>query len=116
MAKVATSGARRVRIRTMSAKELKNRTGEAMRAIGRHERVLVTRRGKPFAAIVPIDQLPQSEDPDELLEQLRDDARKNPVPFTFDEYMTWSRGPERFLSTLGRSRSSSRSGATRARR
>jgi prevent-host-death family protein len=40
--------------RNLTAKELKNRTGEALRAVQRGDRVLVTRRGKPLALIVPI--------------------------------------------------------------
>lgn len=40
-------------MRTMTAKNLKNRTGEAMRAVSKGERVVVTLRGKPFALISP---------------------------------------------------------------
>lgn len=39
---------------TMTAKELKNRTGDAFRAIGRGDRVVLTRRGKPAAMMVPV--------------------------------------------------------------
>lgn len=39
---------------TMTAKELKNRTGDAFRAIGRGDRVVLTRRGKPAAVMVPL--------------------------------------------------------------
>lgn len=40
-------------MKTMTAKNLKNRTGEAMRAVSKGERVVVTLRGKPFALISP---------------------------------------------------------------
>jgi prevent-host-death family protein len=40
---------------TMTAKELKNRTGDAFRAVSRGERVLLTRRGKAVAVLVPVD-------------------------------------------------------------
>jgi len=40
---------------TMTAKELKNRTGDAFRAVARGERVLLTRRGKTVAVMVPVD-------------------------------------------------------------
>ena len=40
-------------MRTMTAKNLKNKTGEAMRAVSRGEKVVVTLRGKPFALISP---------------------------------------------------------------
>lgn len=49
---------------TMTAKELKNRTGDAFRAIGRGDRVVLTRRGRPAAVMVPLagadaeDELP----------------------------------------------------------
>lgn len=40
-------------MKTMTAKNLKNRTGEAMRAVARGEKVVVTLRGKPFALMTP---------------------------------------------------------------
>ncbi len=40
---------------TMTAKELKNRTGDAFRAVGRGDRVVLTRRGKPAAVMVPVE-------------------------------------------------------------
>lgn len=39
---------------TMTAKELKNRTGDAFRAISRGDRVVLTRRGKPVALLVSV--------------------------------------------------------------
>lgn len=39
---------------TMTAKQLKNRTGDAFRAISRGDRVLLTLRGKSVAVITPI--------------------------------------------------------------
>ncbi len=40
---------------TLTAKELKNRTGDAFRAIDRGDRVVLTRRGKALALIVPLE-------------------------------------------------------------
>ncbi|MFA4828953.1 MAG: type II toxin-antitoxin system prevent-host-death family antitoxin [Thermodesulfovibrionales bacterium] len=40
-------------MKTMTAKNLKNKTGEAMRAVARGEKVVVTLRGKPFALMTP---------------------------------------------------------------
>lgn len=40
-------------MKTMTAKDLKNKTGEAMRAVAKGEKVIVTLRGKPFALISP---------------------------------------------------------------
>lgn len=41
-------------MKTMTARNLKNKTGEAMRAVSKGERVVVTLRGKPFALISPV--------------------------------------------------------------
>jgi prevent-host-death family protein len=40
-------------MKTMTARSLKNKTGEAMRAVARGEKVIVTLRGKPFALMTP---------------------------------------------------------------
>ena len=40
---------------SVSAKELKNRTGEILRQVGRGERVLITKRGKLCALISPVE-------------------------------------------------------------
>ena len=39
---------------TLTARELKNRTGDAFRAIRRGDRVVLTQRGKPLAVMVPL--------------------------------------------------------------
>ena len=41
-------------MRMMTAKHLKNNTGEAMRRVSKGEKVVVTLRGKPFALISPV--------------------------------------------------------------
>lgn len=41
-------------MKTMTAKNLKNKTGEAMRAVSKGEKVVVTLMGKPFALISPV--------------------------------------------------------------
>ena len=46
---------------TMAAKELKNRTGEALRAAERGDRVVVTRRGRPVAVLVPAASPPAAD-------------------------------------------------------
>src|SRR5262245_1842607 len=47
---------------TMTAKELKNRTGEALRAVARGQRVVVTRRGRPLAVMAPASVAPLEPD------------------------------------------------------
>lgn len=41
-------------MKTMAAKELKNKTGEAIRTVYNGEKVLITLRGKPFALMSPV--------------------------------------------------------------
>lgn len=40
-------------MKVITAKELKNRTGEALRYVARGGKVLITRRGKPLAVLAP---------------------------------------------------------------
>lgn len=40
-------------MKVTTAKELKNRTGEALRHVARGGKVLITRRGKPLAVLGP---------------------------------------------------------------
>jgi prevent-host-death family protein len=47
---------------TMTAKELKNRIGDAFRAVSRGDRVLLTRRGKAVAVLVPVDYPSRDQD------------------------------------------------------
>jgi prevent-host-death family protein len=42
---------------TMTAKELKNRTGDAFRAVARGDRVVLTRRGRAVAILVPVAEV-----------------------------------------------------------
>jgi len=100
--------------KTMTARELKNRTGDALRAVGQGEQVLITRRGKPFALVVPATAAPRESEDDALLETLRVNARRRPLPFSsYEEFRAWSRGLS--SSTRARSSSTSRSRKTRAR-
>lgn len=43
-------------MKSISAKELKNRTGDVLRRVGRGEKVLVTKRGRPCAVISPVGE------------------------------------------------------------
>ena len=47
---------------TMTAKELKNRTGDAFRAVARGDRVILTRRGEPVAIMNPFQENWELED------------------------------------------------------
>lgn len=81
---------------TMTAKELKNRTGDAFRAVSRGDRVVLTRRGKPVAILVPVTEteeepsLPSFEEAwAEIDEAL---ARSEPEFPTLEEAMSHTRG------------------------
>jgi prevent-host-death family protein len=41
-------------MKSITAKQLKNSTGDVLRRVGRGEKVLVTKRGKPCALISPV--------------------------------------------------------------
>ncbi len=43
-------------MKTVTAKELKNRTGEVIKCIRRGEEVMVSYRGKPLAKFVPLKE------------------------------------------------------------
>ncbi len=43
-------------MKTITAKELKNRTGEALKTIARGEKIMVTFRGKPLAVLSPASE------------------------------------------------------------
>jgi prevent-host-death family protein len=40
-------------MKSVTAKELKNQTGKVLRRVGSGERVLITKRGKPWAVLSP---------------------------------------------------------------
>ncbi|MEK6589400.1 MAG: type II toxin-antitoxin system prevent-host-death family antitoxin [Nitrospinota bacterium] len=48
-------------MKTMTAKELKNHTGEVMRTVFKGEEVVVTFRGKPAAVILPFAKAKKKE-------------------------------------------------------
>jgi prevent-host-death family protein len=43
-------------MKSITAKELKNRTGDVLRRVGTGEKVLVTKRGKPCAVLAPVEK------------------------------------------------------------
>lgn len=48
-------------MKVTTAKELKNRTGEALQYVARGGRVLITRRGKPLAILAPATEAASRE-------------------------------------------------------
>jgi prevent-host-death family protein len=83
-------------MKSISAKELKNRTGDVLRRVGRGEKVLVTKRGKPCAVLSPVEgdrsfwaQLrPYNEAWEDIQKALR---TTKPRHKTWEEAIQWSR-------------------------
>lgn len=57
-------------MRQITARELKNQTGKALEWASRGERVLVTRRGKPVAWIVPAETLQEPTDAEQSWQEI----------------------------------------------
>ena len=83
-------------MRMMTAKDLKNHTGKAMRTVSKGEKVVVTLRGKPFAMISPVT--PESlgkaslRSPEEAWKDIDDTQKKTEPEFkNVREAMNWTR-------------------------
>jgi prevent-host-death family protein len=83
-------------MKTMTAKDLKNHTGKAMRTVSKGEKVVVTLRGRPFALISPVtseslEELPLRP-PEEAWKDIEDTLRKTKPKFrNVNEAMNWTR-------------------------
>jgi len=84
-------------VKITTAKELKNRTGEALRHVARGGRVVITRRGKPVAVLSPVTD-PVGREPvllrpaDEAWEDIAAQLKATRPRFTtWQEAMQWSR-------------------------
>jgi prevent-host-death family protein len=83
-------------MKSISAKELKNRTGDVLRRVGRGEKVIVTRRGKPCAVLSPIEKdrsfraqlRPYNEAWADIQKTLRTTKARHK---TWEEAIQWSR-------------------------
>ncbi|HWP59880.1 MAG TPA: type II toxin-antitoxin system prevent-host-death family antitoxin [Candidatus Acidoferrales bacterium] len=83
-------------MKAVSAKELKNKTGEVLRRVAAGEKVLVTKRGKPYALISPVedkrllqgDVRPYETAWDAIEKKLK---RTKPRHKTWQEAVRWSR-------------------------
>jgi prevent-host-death family protein len=58
-------------VKTVTAKDLKNRTGEVIRSIKQGEEIIVSYRGKPLGKFVPLRETP-------ILEELSGILMKTP--------------------------------------
>lgn len=83
-------------MKTMAAKELKNKTGEAMRTVSNGNKVLITMRGNPFALISPVtaDSLEKLHlrPMDTAWDDIEKTLKKNKPKFeNLKEAMNWTR-------------------------
>lgn len=84
-------------MKTMTAKDLKNHTGEVMRAVSKGEEVVVTLRGKPAALILPFVDARKKEPLqlrsfDEAWRDIEKSLQKTkPECKTWQEALGWSR-------------------------
>ncbi len=83
-------------MKTMTARDLKNNTGEAMRAVSKGEKVFVTLRGKPFALISPATDTSLEKVSlrplGEAWKDIEDTLKKTTPKFkNTKEAMTWTR-------------------------
>lgn len=84
-------------MKTMTAKDLKNHTGEVMRRVSRGEEVVVTLRGRPAAVILPFASARgraagEARSFDEAWEDIEAALRKSRPAFkTWREAIGWSR-------------------------
>jgi prevent-host-death family protein len=84
-------------MKTITAKELKNWTGEALKTISRGEKIMVTFRGKPFAVLSPASEVTTVEEKQlrpfaEAWKDIGETLRKTKAAFTnWQEATAWSR-------------------------
>ena len=83
-------------MKTMTAKDLKNHTGKAMRTVSKGEKVDHTLRGRPFALISPVsseslEQLPLRS-AEEAWKDIENTLKKSKPRFkNVSEAMNWTR-------------------------
>ena len=83
-------------MKSMTARNLKNKTGEAMQAVSKGEKVIVTLRGKPFALISPVTaeslERLSLRPPEEAWKDIEDTLKKTKPKFRSSrEAMAWTR-------------------------
>ena len=68
-------------MRKMTAKELKNETGQALQWAARGEKVLITRRGKPVAWLIQATEAPPELDPKATWAEIEETLAGSPPAF-----------------------------------
>ncbi len=83
-------------MKSYSAKELKNHTGEILRQVGSGQRVLITKHGKPYAVLSPVYQAQLDDSDIRSFEEAWADIEQSlrttrPQLKTWQEAMQWTR-------------------------
>ncbi|OGP79394.1 MAG: hypothetical protein A2V86_07020 [Deltaproteobacteria bacterium RBG_16_49_23] len=82
-------------MKVMKAKDLKNRTGEALRLVRQGEKVMITVHGKPGAILSPAESIHLPEEqtkPEESGKEIEEALKRSKPPFrSWKEAMNWSR-------------------------
>lgn len=83
-------------MQSISAKELKNRTGEVLRRVREGEKVLITKRGKPWAILSPVSEeeipFPDLRPYKEAWADIEKTLSSSPPHYeTWEEAMQWTR-------------------------
>jgi prevent-host-death family protein len=83
-------------MKTVSAKELKNRTGKVLKLVEGGQRVLITMRSKPFAVLSPVQEGPWESANLRAYEEAWEDIEKTlrstkPRFASAGEAMRWTR-------------------------
>ncbi len=83
-------------MKSYSAKELKNHTGEILRQVGSGQRVLITKHGKPHAVLSPVYQAQLDDSDIRSFEEAWADIEQSlrttrPQLKTWQEAMQWTR-------------------------
>lgn len=83
-------------MKSVSAKELKNRTGEVLKLVEGGQKVLITMRSKPFAVLSPVQERQLEAADLRAYEEAWDDIEKTlrgtkPKFRTVAEAMRWTR-------------------------
>ncbi|MBT9588654.1 type II toxin-antitoxin system prevent-host-death family antitoxin [bacterium] len=80
-------------MKKMTARELKNETGQALQWAALGEKVLITRRGKPVAWLIQATETPEAIDPEAAWKDIEATiASQAPAFENWQSATDWSRG------------------------
>ncbi len=79
-------------MRKMTAKELKNETGQALQWAAQGEKVLITKRGKPVAWLIQATEAPPEPDQQTTWAEIEETLAASPPAFeNWQDGVSWFR-------------------------